>query len=138
MDVCRVIAGGFSAAVIKNAYEKQLLVWGQGNFGTFEQPQKLYMDNVDFVDVQISKFSHEAFAVAIEKRGRVYAWGSNVQGQLGHNDQGSRELPTQISALKRKAIKQVAVGHNFVVMLGRDVSVAEQQMKKQKRKQQKE
>lgn len=36
VDVIKVVAGGFSAALIQNSYERQLLVWGQGDFGTFE------------------------------------------------------------------------------------------------------
>ena len=97
------------------------------------------MDDVDFMDIQISRFStNNPFALAIEKNGKVYSWGSNTLGQLGHGDQRVRKLPTQIQSLKRKAIKQLSIGHNFVVMLGRDVSQAEQQKKKQKRKMQKE
>lgn len=139
VEVLKVVAGGFSAALIQNAYDRQLLVWGQGDFGIFEKPQKLYMDGVDFSDVQISKFStNNPFAIAIEKNGKVYSWGSNTLGQLGHGDQRVRKLPTQIQSLKRKTINQMSIGHNFVVMLGRDVSQAEQQKKKLKRKMQKE
>lgn len=131
VEVLKVIAGGFSAALIQNAYQRQLLVWGQGDFGIFEKPQKLYMDDVDFADIQISKFStNNPFALAIEKSGKVYSWGSNTLGQLGHGDQRVRKLPTQIQSLKRKTINQLSIGHNFVVMLGRDVSQAEQQKKK--------
>ena len=68
----------------------------------------------------------------------MYSWGGNTLGQLGHGDQRIRKLPTQIQSLKRKTITKASIGHNFVVMLGRDVSQAEQQMKKQKRKMQKE
>ena len=38
-------------------------------------------------------------------------------------------------ALKRKNISQIAIGNGFVVMLGRDISLAEQNLKKEKRKQ---
>lgn len=97
------------------------------------------MDGVDFVDVQIGKFStNSPFAVALEKSGKVYSWGSNTLGQLGHGDQRVRKLPTQIQSLKRKTINKMSIGHNFVVMLGRDVSQAEQEKKKLKRKMQKE
>ena len=139
MEVIKVVAGGFSAALIQNAYSRQLLVWGQGDFGIFDKPQKLYMDDLDFIDVDISKFSvNSPFAIAIEKSGKVYSWGSNTLGQLGHGDQRVRKLPTQIQSLKRKTITQLSIGHNYVVMLGRDVSQEEQQKKKLKRKMQKE
>ena len=57
-------------------------MWGQGDFGIFEKPQKLYMDGVDFVDVQISKFStNSPFAIAIEKNGA--ASGSDLISDSG-------------------------------------------------------
>lgn len=139
VEVLKIVAGGFSAALIQNAYTRQLLVWGQGDFGIFDKPQKLYMDDIDFTDVDITKFSNNnPFAIALEKSGKVYSWGSNTLGQLGHGDQRVRKLPTQIQSLKRKTITQLSIGHNFVVMLGRDVSQEEQQKKKLKRKIQKE
>jgi hypothetical protein len=55
-------------------------------------------------------------------------------GQLGHGDQRSRKLPMQIQSLKRKTITQLSIGLSFAVMLGRDISLAEQQMKKLKKK----
>ena len=107
--------------------------------GIFDKPQKLYMDDIDFTDIEISKFStNSPFAAALDKAGKVYSWGSNTLGQLGHGDQRVRKLPTQIQSLKRKTITQMSIGHNFVVMLGRDVSQEEQQKKKLKRKMQKE
>ena len=73
-------------------------------------------------------------ATAIDSQGRVYAWGSNRNGELGHGDTRSRKLPTQVQALKRKKISDVMIGHHFVILLGKDVSLKEQMLKKQKRK----
>ena len=64
----------------------------------------------------------------------AYAWGDNQLGQLGHNDQRCRKLPTLIKALKRKTITQIAIGKSFVVLLGKDVSLSEQMLKKQRKK----
>jgi alpha-tubulin suppressor-like RCC1 family protein len=55
LGIAKVIAGGFSAALTT---QNQILVWGEGDFGVFKTPQKLYMDQVNFVDCQISKFQH--------------------------------------------------------------------------------
>ena len=44
------------------------------------------MDNVDFAEVKISKFSNNSFAVGLDNNGKVYAWGNNMLGQLGHQD----------------------------------------------------
>ena len=54
------------------------------------------MDQVNFVDCQISKFQHQSTALAIDQAGKVYAWGHNSLGQLGHGDTRNRKLPTQI------------------------------------------
>ena len=65
----------------------------------------------------------ESCAHAIDANGQVYSWGSNQRGQLGHGDTRNRKLPSQILSLKRKEIRYVDVGGDFVVMLGRDVKV---------------
>ena len=46
-------------------------------------------------------------------------------GQLGHGDQSNKAVPTLIEGISRKKINQIAVGDNFVVMLGKDVSLEE-------------
>ena len=51
--ITKVFAGGFSAALTS---QNQILVCGEGNFGVFKTPQKLYMDQVNFTDCIISKF----------------------------------------------------------------------------------
>jgi alpha-tubulin suppressor-like RCC1 family protein len=63
------------------------------------------MDDIDFTDIDITKFSNNnPYAIALDKSGKVYSWGSNTLGQLGHGDQRVRKLPTQIQSLKRKTI----------------------------------
>lgn len=89
----KVIAGGFSAAI---TMDQQVYVWGEGDFGSFESKQRLYMEGIDIVDCQIGKFSHNPSALALDKRGKVYSWGQNTLGQLGHGDQRSRKLPVHI------------------------------------------
>ena len=69
------------------------------------------MSQVSFLDCKISKFAHEASAYAIDSLGKVYAWGWNTQGQLGHGDIRNRKMPTQIQSLKRKQITQIAIGN---------------------------
>ena len=79
------------------------------------------MDKTEFVDCIISKF--DALAVGLDKQGKVFSWGKNDQGQLGHGDTRDRKLPTQILTLKKKEIQRVAVGNRFVIMLGQDIKV---------------
>lgn len=59
--------------------------------------------------------------MALDANGRVYAWGKNDCGQLGLGDSRDRKLPTQLQSLKQKEIRTIAIGDEFVVMLGKDV-----------------
>ena len=100
------------------------MIWGKGEFGLIKTPQKLFMDKTEFVDCVVSKY--DALAVAVDKSGKVFSWGKNNLGQLGHGDTRDRKLPTQILTLKKKMIQKVAVGHQFVIMLGPDIKVNQQ------------
>ena len=80
------------------------------------------MDKVAFSDCQISKYhAQKCSAVALDANGRVYAWGKNDCGQLGLGDSRDRKLPTQLQSLKQKQIRNIAIGDEFVVLLGKDV-----------------
>ena len=82
------------------------------------------MDGIYFADIQISK-QESSFAAAIDRRGAIYAWGPNFDGQLGHGDFNTRTLPTQIARLKRKQIRATALGDRFAIAIGKDVSMAD-------------
>eukprot|EP00899_Mesostigma_viride_P007600 jgi/Mesvir1/16841/Mv15734-RA.1 len=55
--------------------------------------------------------------IAIDKEGRVYSWGRNEDGQLGHGDFLTRNVPTIIRAFKDKKVVAAATGrrHSLVV-----------------------
>lgn len=128
--ITKVRAGYFSAAITGQGH---LLIWGTGEFGQIKSPQKLFMDRVQFVDCQLSKYhsvkadtSAEmlgAAAIAVDVKGHVYTWGDNRYGRLGHGDTRARKLPSQVLSLKRKAIRDIAIGGDFVIMLGKDVTL---------------
>ena len=138
-DVTEVRAGCFSAAISGRGH---LLIWGTGEFGQIKSPQKLFMDKVMFSDCRLSKFhsvnadSAEemlgAAAIAIDMRGHTYTWGDNRYGRLGHGDTRARKLPSQILSLKRKAIRDIAIGGDFVIMLGKDVTVGQAEVQKER------
>jgi alpha-tubulin suppressor-like RCC1 family protein len=51
--------------------------------------------------------------ILLTLEGRVYSWGENRFGQLGHGDRKKRVVPTQIEALEGKGVSRVAAGrHN--------------------------
>ena len=89
------------------------------------------MDGIHFVDIQINKQGHESSsASAIDQRGVLYTWGPNFDGQLGHGDYNTRNLPTQVMRLKRKQIRMAALGDRFAIAIGKDVSMSELRRKK--------
>jgi len=62
-------------------------VWGLGEFGVIKSPQKLFMDRVEFTDCKMSKYhENNCSALALDSQGKVYSWGKNRHGQLGHGD----------------------------------------------------
>ena len=46
--IVKVEAVGFSAALTS---QNEILVWGSGEFGQFQTPQKIYMDDTRFTDI---------------------------------------------------------------------------------------
>jgi len=60
--IIKISAGTFSGAITSN---KELLIWGSGEFGTISQPQKLFLDDVQFTDLKLSKSSN-GFAAALD------------------------------------------------------------------------
>ena len=42
---------------------------------------------------------------------------------MGHGDEKDRKLPSQILQLKRKEVSQISIGGDFVIMLGKDVTL---------------
>lgn len=57
--------------------------------------------------------------MVLTRNGQVHSWGHNDMGQLGHNDTTERTTPTKITALKGKIVTAIALGHDFVVALGK-------------------
>lgn len=63
--------------------------------------------------------SHCAAAhnLAIDTEGRVYSWGRNESGQLGHGDTNRRDTPTIIDALEGMNIVEAACGKNHSLVI---------------------
>ncbi|CAH1774062.1 unnamed protein product [Owenia fusiformis] len=53
----------------------------------------------------------------ITAEGKVYSWGRNDKGQLGHGDTKRRDIPTIIESLKDENIISAAVGKNHTLIL---------------------
>jgi E3 ubiquitin-protein ligase HERC4 len=53
----------------------------------------------------------------ISKSGAVFGWGKNLYGQLGVNDQVSKNFPTQLRTLRSIGVRYIACGDDFSVFL---------------------
>uniref|UniRef100_A0A0E0H8E2 FYVE-type domain-containing protein n=1 Tax=Oryza nivara TaxID=4536 RepID=A0A0E0H8E2_ORYNI len=61
-------------------------------------------------------------------RSEVFTWGKGANGRLGHGDIEDRKVPTQVEALKDRAVRHIACGANFTaaICLHKWVSGADQ------------
>ena len=61
-----------------------------------------------------------AHSVAVGAEGRVWTWGWNIHGQLGHNDKQNRLVPTQLAGEAlggSAAVLVAAVGYHTVAVM---------------------
>lgn len=91
--IIKIAAGQFSGAVTSS---REILIWGSGDFGVLASPQKIFLDDIKFVDLKISK-QPDGFAAAVDENGLMYSWGSNENGQLGQGDFKSRKGPSKVN-----------------------------------------
>lgn len=59
----------------------------------------------------------------VTKSGAVFGWGKNLYGQLGVNDQVSKNYPTQLRTLRSIGVRYIACGDDFSVFLTQDGGV---------------
>lgn len=57
---------------------------------------------------------------AISKSGAVFGWGKNLFGQIGVNDNISKNYPTQLKTLRSIGVRYIACGDDFSVFLTQD------------------
>ena len=61
-----------------------------------------------------------AFALAVTADGKLFSWGRNNAGQLGHGDQRDRPAPALVEALADHEVHQVSVGKEHVIAITKD------------------
>jgi len=96
----------------------QLVQWGatimedEENGGTMVQPSSIFLPyNIEDKPMTFCRVSvGNNFMVAISTLGKVFSWGMNQYGQLGHGDLITRYTPTMISDLKDRFIIDVSCG----------------------------
>lgn len=114
--VVQIRAGQFSAALTE---EQQLYVWGKGVFGEFRTPHRVKASNK--LDIKDFGLSTGGIAVILTKQGALYAWGENHHGQLGLGDCEQRRAPQKIEYIGEKLVRDVQLGHAFVMALGENI-----------------
>ena len=57
------------------------------------------------------------YTVALTKDGKVFTWGHNDYGKLGHGDKMSRYIPTQVKSLDRLFIVKIACSDDHTVVI---------------------
>ena len=70
-----------SSAVVTDKGE--LFLWGVGVFGSFKVPQKVVTISNPIADVCLGGTT---LGAAIDVKGHLWTWGSNVSGELGLGD----------------------------------------------------
>lgn len=71
----------------------QLYLWGTGVFGEFLLPKLVLSERITQANLG------GCAGVAVDSFGRVWTWGSNSNGELGHGDYEPRKAPTQVAKL---------------------------------------
>lgn len=103
----------------------KLYSWGSnynGELGTGEDWSAAYSSPVQIGSLSTWTFvtagggaSYSAFGV---RAGRLYSWGQNYYGQLGHSDYDSKSLPVQVGALTDWESAALGEYHSLALRVG--------------------
>jgi alpha-tubulin suppressor-like RCC1 family protein len=59
------------------------------------------IDEIEHFDNPIVKLATgRSHVLALDVKGRVYSWGKNDHGQLGHGDKSDKDFPSKIASLR--------------------------------------
>lgn len=88
---------------------------GDGTFTNRSSPVTVLGGLSNVKAIAAGGYSTVGFSLALTNGGEVYSWGYNGQGQLGHGDTASRNLPAKIPGLT--GVKAIAAGANHSLFL---------------------
>lgn len=116
-NVTTIAAGAYHSLAIQSG---QVYAWGagsagqlgNGNFSTNAQTQPMTVPGMSGMS-SVAGGGHFSMAMG---GGAVYAWGHNVDGQLGDGTNTDRPSPTQVSGLS--GITGIAAGYRHSLALG--------------------
>ncbi|MCL2463460.1 MAG: hypothetical protein FWF28_00085 [Micrococcales bacterium] len=127
-DIVQIAAGG--GCVVALASDGTVYTWGHNGLGTLgdgttaDSSVPVQVTGL-LAGVKITQVaSSGADVVALAEGGTVYAWGSNINGQLGDGTTTNSSVPVQVSVLPAGVTAtQIAAGNYFTVVLGSDGAV---------------
>lgn len=106
----KIAAGGLATCVTE---EGLLYVWGD----SILVPKQVRGCPKDIKEVSVG----EHFFTALTRTNILWTWGDNSYGQLGVGDSSDKRGLFIVESLKKKRVKQVACGKDFVIVLGEDM-----------------
>lgn len=94
--------------------------WGSNAYGQLgrETPEDIALtpERIPGLENIVEISAGEDFALALDKNGRVWSWGRNLNGQLGLGDEENRNAPEIVQAIEKRVISVAAgSGHGAAV-----------------------
>lgn len=119
---CKHISAGTSHSGAIAGDDNKVYLWGEascGALGTGNKQQQNKPKHIEFREGAKSLACGNNFTAVILKSGKLYTFGNNKNGQLGHGDTESRYMPTEVVAFKKGLIQvlQVTCGDAHMVAI---------------------
>ena len=112
-NIIKIAAGNHSAALTDRG---EVFVWGTGVFGEYLSPiafgKGVFNEPIQEISIGGS------FGAAIDRRGTLYSWGSNTNGELGMGDFEAKVEPSVTKGLQGKVVTNISCGGSYVIALG--------------------
>jgi RCC1 and BTB domain-containing protein len=111
---------------IARTIDNKIYCWGNNcwaQFGNGRKDENLVQENNPELnellsDLNITDIKCGAnHSLALTQSGEVYAWGSNLRGQIGCGDNYIKSMPTKLKALNDIKIKMISCGFNHSMAL---------------------
>lgn len=118
---CSAISAGFGASLCVSD-QQQALIWGFcqvgiGGSALFSEEPTLINGVNNAIKVAAGQFLY----AAVDQVGKVYTWGFNTDGALGHPSTQTNASPGVIASLPE--MQDLVIGDNFMIALSKDKRV---------------
>jgi hypothetical protein len=124
IDIC---CGGCHSLVLTKS--REVYAWGLNSSGQIGN-ERGGENECQLIPIKVNGFNEEKifmiscgdwYSMALTESGRVFSWGSNRSGQLGHsNNKEFISKPTIVSLYDKISIKKISCGQSHSLLLSRD------------------